>query len=193
MRWLIYERGEKGSKERLAVYTGDKYGQKMFVDMNDQRGWRGDVIKFLERVENGIYRNVFKAVDRIMSSADYELEKSVTAPLRQVKESLIDTKLREKDLHSRYSIAPLTDTRYLEGRSLRKDVLFSPEFDGRIKTVSYTSEKGTTHHNTAFPMYAQDGHLVSMDIRNERFNRVAGAIVSVGGAGRSYVAFKPVL
>lgn len=167
--WLIYERGEQGSKERLAVYTGDKYGQKMFVDMNDQRGWRGDVIKFLERVENGIYRNVFKAVDRIMSSADYTLQKTVTAPLKSVKESLIDTKLREKDLHSRYAIAPLTDTRYLEGRSLQKDVLFSPEFDGRIKNVAYMSDKGTTHHNTAFPMYAQDGHLVSMDIRNERF------------------------
>lgn len=167
--WLIYERGEKGSKERLAVYTGDKYGQKMFVDMNDQRGWRGDVIKFLERVENGIYRNVFKAVDRIMSSADYVLEKSVTAPLKQVKESLIDTKLREKDLHNRYNIAPLTDTRYLEGRSLRKDVLSSPEFDGRIHNIAYTTEKGTTHRNTSFPMYAQDGHLVSMDIRNERF------------------------
>lgn len=167
--WLIYERGEKGSKERLAVYTGDKYGQKMFVDMNDQRGWRGDVIKFLERVENGIYRNVFKAVDRIMSSADYVLQKSVTAPLKQVKESLIDTKMREKDLHSRYAIAPLTDTRYLEGRSLRNDVLFSPEFDGRINNISYTSDKGTTHRNTSFPMFAQDGNLVSMDIRNERF------------------------
>lgn len=167
--WLIYERGEKGAKERLAVYTGEKYGQKMFVDMNDQRGWRGDVIKFLERVENGIYRNVFKAVDRIMSSADYVLEKSVSTPLKQVKESLIDTKLREKDLHSRYAIAPLTDTRYLEGRSLRRDVLFSPEFDGRIHNIVYTSEKGTTHRNTSFPMYAQDGHLVSMDIRNERF------------------------
>lgn len=167
--WLIYERGEKNAKERLAVYTGDKYGQKMFVDMNDQRGWRGDVIKFLERVENGIYRNVFKAVDRIMSSADYTLQKSVTAPLKQVKDALIDTKLREKDLHSRYAIAPLTDTRYLEGRALQKDVLFSPEFDGRIKNISYTSDKGTTHQNTAFPMYAQDGHLLSMDIRNERF------------------------
>lgn len=167
--WLIYERGEKNAKERLAVYTGDKYGQKMFVDMNDQRGWRGDVIKFLERVENGIYRNVFKAVDRIMASTDYVLQKSVTAPLKQVKESLIDTKLREKDLHSRYAIAPLTDTRYLEGRSLHKNVLQSPEFDGRIKNIVYTSDKGTTHQNTAFPMYAQDGNLVSMDIRNERF------------------------
>ncbi|NID13641.1 toprim domain-containing protein [Fibrivirga algicola] len=167
--WLIYERGEKGSKERLAVYTGDKYGQKMFVDMNDQRGWRGDVIKFLERVENGIYRNVFKAVDRIMSSTDYVLQKSVTAPLKQVKDSLIDTKLREKDLHDRYAIAPLTDTRYLAGRSLHKDVLFSPEFNGRIHNIAYTTEKGTTHRNTSFPMYAQDGHLVSMDIRNERF------------------------
>ncbi|MBO0939211.1 toprim domain-containing protein [Fibrella sp. HMF5335] len=167
--WLIYERGEKNAKERLAVYTGDKYGQKMFVDMNDQRGWRGDVIKFLERVENGIYRNVFKAVDRIMASADYTLQKTVTAPLKQVKDALIDTKLREKDLHSRYTIAPLTDTRYLEGRSLHNDVLFSPEFDGRIKNISYTSDKGATYHNTAFPMYAQDGHLVSMDIRNERF------------------------
>lgn len=167
--WLVYERGEKGAKERLAVYTGDKYGQKMFVDMNDQRGWRGDVIKFLERVENGIYRNVFKAVDRIMSSTDYVLQKSVTSPLKHVKESLIDTKLREKDLHNRYAIAPLTDTRYLEGRSLHRDVLFSPEFNGRIHNIVYTTEKGTTHRNTSFPMYAQDGHLTSMDIRNERF------------------------
>lgn len=167
--WLIYERGGKGAKERLAVYTGGKYGQKMFVDMNDQRGWRGDVIKFLERVENGIYRNVFKAVDRIMSSADYLPGKSVSTPLRQVKESLTDTGMREKDLHNRYAIAPLTDTRYLEGRSLRKDVLFSPEFEGRIHNITYTGGKGTTHRNTSFPMYARNGHLVSMDIRNERF------------------------
>ncbi|GAB3562609.1 hypothetical protein GCM10027578_05060 [Spirosoma luteolum] len=167
--WLIYERGEKGSKERLAVYTGDKYGQKMFVDMNDQRGWRGDVIKFLERVENGIYRNVFKAVDRIMSSTDYVLQKSVTAPLKHVKESLTDTRLREKDLHDRYAIAPLTDTRYLEGRSLHRNTLFSPEFAGRIHNIAYTTVKGTPHRNTSFPMYAQDGNLVSMDIRNERF------------------------
>ena len=170
--WRIYETGLKGDKQRIAVAAIDGYSAKHFVDLNDTQGFRGDVFRFMERMEHGNYRNIFQVVDQIMQNPGFEQQVRQIQPLRAVTESyfLKDTSLRERELNKRYTLKPLTDSRYLEGRSLSKATLYAPEFDGRIKNVSYTNPKtGNTLTNTAFPMYSQDGFVVSMDIRNTGF------------------------
>lgn len=170
--WRIYETGIKGDKQRIAVAAIDGYSVKHFVDLNDTQGFRGDVFKFMERMEHGNYRNIFQVVDQIMQNPGFDKQKQQIQPLRAVSESyfLKDTVLREQELHDRYAIKPLTDSRYLEGRALSKQTLYAPEFDGRIRNVSYTNPKtGHILTNTAFPMYSQDGCMVSMDIRNVGF------------------------
>ncbi len=170
--WRIYETGIKGDKQRIGVAAIDGYSAKHFVDLNDTQGFRGDVFRFMERMEHGNYRNIFQVVDQIMQNPGFEQQVRQIQPLRAVSESyfLKDTALRERELNDRYTIKPLTDSRYLEGRSVSKETLYAPEFDGRIKNVSYTNPKtGHVLTNTAFPMYSQDGYIVSMDIRNVGF------------------------
>ena len=170
--WRIYETGLKGDKQRIAVAAIDGYSAKHFVDLNDTQGFRGDVFRFMERMEHGNYRNIFQVVDQIMQNPGFEQQVRQIQPLRAVSESyfLRDTALRERELLDRYTVKPLTDSRYLEGRAISKETLYAPEFDGRIKNVSYTNPKtGNTLTNTAFPMYSQDGYIVSMDIRNTGF------------------------
>jgi hypothetical protein len=170
--WRIYETGIKGDKQRIAVAAIEGYSAKHFVDLNDPQGFRGDVFKFMERMEHGNYRNIFQVVDQITNNPGFEQQVRQIQPLRAVSEQyfLKDTALRERELKDRYTLEPLTDTRYLEGRALSKATLYAPEFEGRILNVSYTNPKtGNVLTNTAFPMYSQDGHMVSMDIRNTSF------------------------
>lgn len=164
--WRLYETGIKGDKQRLAVAAVKDYGAKFFVDLNDPQ-FKGDIFKFMERMEHGNYRQIFQTIDSIMMQDGFAEKKRMVEPMIEVPASyfLKDTLLREQDLYSKYRIAPLTDTEYLEGRTISKEVLFSKEFEGRIKNVTF--DTGVIRHvNTAFPMYARDGNIASMDIRN---------------------------
>lgn len=164
--WRLYETGIKGDKQRLAVAAVKDYGAKFFVDLNDPQ-FKGDVFKFMERMEHGNYRAVFQTIDSIMMQDGFAERKRTVEPMIEVPANyfLKDTLLREQDLYSKYQIVPLKDTEYLEGRTIAKEVLFSKEFEGRIKNIAF--DTGVIRHvNTAFPMYAQDGNITSMDIRN---------------------------
>lgn len=164
--WRLYETGIKGDKQRLAVAAVKDYGTKFFVDLNDPQ-FKGDIFKFMERMEHGNYRHIFQTIDSIMMQDGFAEKKRMVGPMIEVPANyfLKDTLLREQDLYSKYQIAPLTDTEYLEGRAITKEVLFSKEFEGRIKNVAF--DTGVIRHvNTAFPMYARDGNIASMDIRN---------------------------
>ena len=178
----LYRKGE----QRVSVIIDGVFEAKFFVDLNDPQ-FKGDVFKFMERMEYGNYRAVFQTIDSIMTQCgtppDGFAEKN-GSPMRRLVEPmsdrrtvevptegrpanyfLKDTLLREQDLYGKYQIAPLTDTEYLEGRRITREVLFSKEFEGRIKNVAF--DTGVVRHvNTAFPMFAQDGNMASMDIRN---------------------------
>lgn len=164
--WRLYKTGIKGDKQRLAVAAVKDYGAKFFVDLNDPL-FKGDIFKFMERMEHGNYRNIFQTIDSIMQQEGFTEKKRSIGPMIEVPANLFlkDTLLREQDLYSKYQIFPLTVTEYLEGRSISKEVLFSKEFVGRIKNVAF--DTGVIRYiNTAFPMYAPDGCITSMDIRN---------------------------
>lgn len=168
--WRIYETGAQGDKQRLAVAALQGHKTKIFVDLNDPVNFRGDIFKFMEKMEHGNYRHIFEVVDRITMKDGYAQEKAQIPSLRQIPENyfLEDTLLREQDLQQRYNIGPLTNTNYLNSRSLTLDTLYSPEFDGRIKNTAYEKE-GKTIINTAFPLYARDGRIVSLDVRNSTY------------------------
>ena len=168
--WRIYETGAQGDKQRLAVAALQGHKTKIFVDLNDPVNFRGDIFKFMEKMEHGNYRHIFEVVDRITMKDGYAQEKAQIPSLRQIPENyfLKDTMLREQDLQQRYNIGPLTNTNYLNGRSLTLDTLYCPEFDGRIKNTAYQKE-GKTIVNTAFPLYARDGRIVSLDVRNSTY------------------------
>lgn len=168
--WRIYETGVQGDKQRLAVAALQGHKTKIFVDLNDPVNFRGDIFKFMEKMEHGNYRHIFEVVDRITMKDGYAQEKAQIPSLRQIPENyfLKDTLLREQDLQQRYNISPLTNTNYLNSRSLTLDTLYSPEFDGRIKNTEYQKE-GKTIVNTAFPLYARDGRIVSLDVRNSTY------------------------
>lgn len=168
--WRIYETGSQGDKQRLAVAALQGHKTKIFVDLNDPVNFRGDIFKFMEKMEHGNYRHIFEVVDRITMKDGYAQEKAQIPSLRQIPENyfLKDTLLREQDLQQRYNIGPLTNTNYLNSRSLTLDTLYSPEFDGRIKNTAYEKE-GKTIINTAFPLYARDGRIVSLDVRNSTY------------------------
>ena len=168
--WRIYETGAQGDKQRLAVAALQGHKTKIFVDLNDPVNFRGDIFKFMEKMEHGNYRHIFEVVDRITMKDGYAQEKAQIPSLRQIPENyfLKDTVLREQDLQQRYNIGPLTNTNYLNSRSLTLDTLYSPEFDGRIKNTAYQKE-GKTIINTAFPLYARDGRIVSLDVRNSTY------------------------
>ncbi len=168
--WRIYETGAPGDKQRLAVAALQGHKTKIFVDLNDSVNFRGDIFKFMEKMEHGNYRHIFEVVDRITMKDGYAQEKAKIPSLRQIPENyfLKDTLLREQDLQQRYNIGPLTNTNYLNSRSLTLDTLYSPEFDGRIKNTAYQKE-GKTIINTAFPLYARDGRIVSLDVRNSTY------------------------
>lgn len=168
--WRIYETGVQGDKQRLAVAALQGHKTKIFVDLNDPVNFRGDIFKFMEKMEYGNYRHIFEVVDRITMKDGYAQEKAQLPALRQIPENyfLKDTLLREQDLQQRYNIGPLTNTNYLNSRSLTLDTLYSPEFDGRIKNTAYQKEDKTIV-NTAFPLYARDGRIVSLDVRNSTY------------------------
>lgn len=168
--WRIYETGVQGDKQRLAVAALQGHKTKIFVDLNDPVNFRGDIFKFMEKMEHGNYRHIFEVVDRITMKDSYAQEKAQLPALRHIPESyfLKDTLLREQDLQQRYSLSPLTNTNYLNSRSLTLDTIYSPEFDGRIKNTVYQKE-GKTIVNTAFPLYARDGRMVSLDVRNATY------------------------
>ena len=164
--WRLYETGVKGDKQRLAVAAVKGYGMKFFVDLNDPQ-FKGDIFKFMERMEHSNYRHIFQTIDSIMMQEGFAQKKLMVEPMIEVPASyfLKDTLLREQDLYSKYQLAPLTDTDYLERRSIAKEVLFSKEFEGQIKNVVFDAGE-IRHVNTAFPMYVRDGSIASMDIRN---------------------------
>ncbi|NBB21990.1 hypothetical protein GVN20_21715 [Runella sp. CRIBMP] len=167
--WRLYETGIKGDKHRLAVAAVKDYGMKFFVDLNDPQ-FKGDIFKFMECMEHGNYRHIFQTIDSIMMQDGFAEKKRMVEPMIEVPANyfLKDTLLREQDLYSKYQIVPLTDTDFLEGRSISKEVLFSKEFEGRIKNVSF--DTGVIRYvNTAFPMYARDGNIASMDIRSTAY------------------------
>ncbi|WP_375448456.1 toprim domain-containing protein [uncultured Fibrella sp.] len=168
--WRIYETGVQGDKQRLAVAALQGHKTKIFVDLNDSVNFRGDIFKFMEKMEHGNYRHIFEVVDRITMKDGYAQEKAQIPALRQIPESyfLKDTLLREQDLQQRYNIGPLTNTNYLNSRSLTLDTLYSPEFDSRIKNTAYQKDDKTIV-NTAFPLYARDGRIVSLDVRNSTY------------------------
>ncbi|MBC8153931.1 MAG: toprim domain-containing protein [Bacteroidetes bacterium] len=168
--WRIYETGIKGDKQRLAVAALQGHKTKIFVDLNDPVMFRGDLFKFMEKMEHGNYRHIFEVIDQITMKDGYAQEKARIPQLRQIPESyfLKDTLLREQDLFQRYAVGPLTNTNYLASRALTPDTLFSPEFEGRIKNTAYQKE-GKTIVNTAFPLYARDGRIVSLDVRNTTY------------------------
>ena len=168
--WRIYETGAQGDKQRLAVAALQGHKTKIFVDLNDPVNFRGDLFKFMEKMEHGNYRHIFEVVDRITMTDGYAQEKAQIPPLRQIPESyfLKDTLLREQELQHRYNIGPLTNTNYLNSRSLTLDTLYSPEFDSRIKNTPYQKEEKIII-NTAFPLYARDGRIVSLDVRNSTY------------------------
>lgn len=168
--WRIYETGAQGDKLRLAVAALQGHKTKIFVDLNDPVNFRGDIFKFMEKMEHGNYRHIFEVVDRITMKDGYAQEKAKIPALRQIPENyfLKDTLLREQDLLQRYNFRPLTNTNYLNSRSLTLDTLYSPEFDGRILNTSYKKE-GKEIINTAFPLYARDGRIVSLDVRNTTY------------------------
>jgi hypothetical protein len=167
--WRLYETGIKGDKQRLAVAAVKDYGTKFFVDLNDPQ-FKGDIFKFMERMEHGNYRHIFQTIDSIMMQDGFAEKKRMVEPMIEVPANyfLKDTLLREQDLYSKYQITPLTDTDYLEGRTIAKEVLFSKEFEGRIKNVAFDTSV-IRHVNTAFPMYVRDGNIASMDIRNTAY------------------------
>ena len=168
--WRIYETGIQGDKQRLAVAALQGHKTKIFVDLNDPVNFRGDLFKFMEKMEHGNYRHIFEVVDRITMKDGYAQEKAQIPALRQIPEGyfLKDTLLREQELQQRYTISPLTNTNYLMSRSLTVDTLFCPEFDSRIKNTAYQKEDKTIV-NTAFPLYARDGRMVSLDVRNATY------------------------
>lgn len=168
--WRIYETGVQGDKQRLAVAALQGHKTKIFVDLNDPVNFRGDIFKFMEKMEHGNYRHIFEVVDRITMREGYAQEKAKIPALRQIPESyfLKDTLLREQDLQKRYNFYPLKNTNYLNSRSLTLDTLYSPEFDGRILNTAYKKD-GKEIINTAFPLYARDGRIVSLDVRNTTY------------------------
>jgi hypothetical protein len=166
----FYRKGE----QRISVILDASFVTKFFVDLNDPQ-FKGDIFKFMERMEHGNYRSIFQTIDLIRMQNGFAEKKHTVEPTsdRRTVEVpapyfLKDTLLREQDLYRRYRITPLTDTAYLEGRSIAKEVLFSKEFEGRIKNA-VLGTGAVRHLNTAFPMYARDGNMVSMDIRNVAF------------------------
>ena len=197
--WRLYETGIKGDKQRLAVATVKDYGIKHFVDLNDPQ-FKGDVFKFMERMEHGNYRAIFQRIDSMIIQSGMPPDRTLpdrTLPVRVAEKNdllkqllvestpdrrgmevpasyfLKDTLIREQDLYSKYQIIPLKDTDYLEGRTISKAVLYSKEFEGRIKNVSLGSN-AARYVNTAFPMYARDGNITSMDIRNVGYKAFPG-------------------
>lgn len=182
--WRIYERGEKGSKERVAVAALQGYSSKVLVDMNDLTGQnygKGtiarqksarvvDVNDFIASQEHGYGKAFFQKIDQLLGDPDYALKKQAVPERIALPAgyALRDTVVREMDLYNRYDMRPLENRAYLEGRALSKDVLNSIDVEGRVKTSRYThTETGREFTNTAFPLYAQDGRITSLDLRNK--------------------------
>lgn len=182
--WRIYERGEKGSKERVAVAALQGYASKVLVDMNDLTGQnygKGtiarqksarvvDVNDFIASQEHGYGKAFFQKIDQMLGDPDYALKKQAVPERIALPAgyALRDTVVREMDLYNRYDMRPLENSAYLEGRALSKAVLTSIDVEGRIKTSRYThTETGRAYTNTAFPLYAQDGRITSLDLRNK--------------------------
>ncbi|AXE21870.1 hypothetical protein DR864_28825 (plasmid) [Runella rosea] len=164
----IYRKGE----QRLSVIVDGGFAAKFFADLNDPQ-FKGDIFKFMERMEHGNYRQIFEKIELMMAQSGTlpdVFAKKIDLPEQSVVEPVSDRRredirLREQDLYRKFQITPLTDTEYLESRYISKDVLFSKEFEGRLKNVTF--DNGVIQYaNTAFPMYARNGNIQSMDIRN---------------------------
>lgn len=172
----IYRKGE----QRLSVIVDAGFAAKFFVDLNDPQ-FKGDIFKFMERMEHGNYRHIFETIELMMAQSGTlpdvfakkkDLpEQSMVEPVSKRRTSdrrTEDTRLREQDLYRKFQITPLTDTEYIESRNISKEVLFSKEFEGRLKNVTF--DNGVIQYaNTVFPMYARDGNILSMDIRNTAY------------------------
>ncbi|RDB02735.1 toprim domain-containing protein [Runella aurantiaca] len=165
--WRLYEIVQNKDKHRL-VLTINQQGLKFFIDLNDPK-FSGDIFKFMERMEQGNYHNIFRILDLIKSKIEFNQNKKSFEPAsRQLYSLLDDNSQREKKLYAKYSILSLENTDYLEGRGIAKKVLFAKEFNGCIKNITLFYNK-IKHINTAFLMFASDGKMVSIDIRNTNF------------------------
>lgn len=159
----VYRKGDR----RLSVIVDNSYSAKYFTDLSDP-DFKGDIFKFLERMEQGNYRRIFEIIDEMLEQQGI-IEKTETAPKSSIpppaERSDVHSLLREKELYRIYRITPLTDTVYLEARAITTEVLFSKEFAGRVKNVTAAANH-SQYVNTGFPMYDREGNMVSMDIRN---------------------------
>lgn len=159
----VYRKGDR----RLSVIVDNSYSAKYFTDLDDPH-FKGDIFKFLERMEQGNYRRIFEIIDEMLEQQGI-IEKTAITPKSSIppppERSDVHSLLREKELHRIYRITPLTDTVYLKTRAIATEVLFSKEFVGRIKNVK-TAANRNQYVNTGFPLYDREGNMVSMDIRN---------------------------
>ena len=183
--WRIYERGEKGQKERVAVAALKGYSHKILVDMNDPMGAQygqnvissksrtrvADVLSFVASQSLGWGKTFWQKIDQLLSDPTYGQKLDQIPPKRELpgEYALKDTLMREMDLYDKYNVRAFESPQYLEGRSLTAATLDSPDMAGRIKSSRYyldeSGEKWLT--NTAFPLYASDSRIVSLDIRNK--------------------------
>jgi hypothetical protein len=165
--WRLYEIGQGKDKHRLAVRRNEQ-GLKFFVDLNDSQ-FSGDIFKFMERMEQGNYHTIFKIIDLIKSRVEMsENRKSHEQINDLIHHSIKENLRREKELCTKYSILPLDNTVFLEGRGIEKKVIFANEFNGCIKNITLFFNN-IKHINTAFLMFASDGKMISIDIRNTTF------------------------
>ena len=81
----IYRKGE----QRLSVIVDAGFAAKFFVDLNDPQ-FKGDIFKFMERMEHGNYRHIFETIELMMAQSG----------------TLPDVFAKKKDLHEQCMVEP---------------------------------------------------------------------------------------
>lgn len=161
----MYRKGE----QRLSVIMNSSFAAKYFTDLNDPY-FKGDIFKFLERMEQGNYRRIFEIIDEMLEQPKISEPKDTVpqnSTVRTIERSdaEINPLLRQKELYRTYQLTPFTNTVYAEARAIDLKVLFSKEFVGRVQNVRAVAD-GSPYTNTGFPMYDLAGNMLSIDMRN---------------------------
>lgn len=164
----------RNSDDRKIVVFLNQGNTKGYFDVNDAQS-KGTVIDLLIREFNGKWIEVFEFCDKLLLNP---LSANLNTPQTQKKniESLKivsieeQTKIREKSIRENNDIMPYQKPQYLNERSIKNEVIYSPEFLGQINNIPY--KKGEiTYYNTAFPMRNEYG-LTNFIVRfNNNFNR----------------------